>query len=80
VLLFDIFRMNSTEILSKRQSDSHIERSQSKKNHFSLDSGVFLLSTLQVSLTVHDTFSAPYIMERNENKKEVCSKSSCVAA
>jgi len=71
--------MDSIEIFNQRQSDSLTEGSQSK-NHFSLDSGVFLLSTLQVSRTVHDTFSAPYIMERNANKKEVCSKSSRVAA
>lgn len=73
-----IFSMDSTEIFSQRQSSSHTERSQSK-NHFSLDSGVFLLSTLQVPHIVHVTFSAPYIMERNANKKELCSKSSRVS-
>lgn len=74
-----ILSMHSIEIFSQRQSGSHTEGSQSK-NHFSVDSGVFLLSTLQVSRTVHDTCSAPYIMERNANKKDVCSKSSRVAA
>ena len=64
-----IVRIDATEILSQRQSGSHTERSQSK-NHFSLDSGVFLLSKLFVSLIVHDTFSVPYIMERNRNKKK----------
>ena len=63
-----IVSTDSTEILSQRQSGSHTEGSQSK-NHLSLNTQVFLLSTLQVSLLVQDIFSAPYIMERNAKKE-----------